>query len=405
MQGNNNHYVFFVVIVAFLPMSFHAMSISFSDTVNSVYADLNHRSWVLVSLLVVLLCGWLLWLVFMPMTITKQANGYIEINQPLLTLVAATSGRVESVVIQTGDRVAEGQVLIQFNTEDEQQQIAALNTALLKQREVLDAQHKTQVSEQQTLAIEIAALDKKINNGAAQVDTVKSQYEQQTKLVAALGGATAAISKIEFQREQLLLQEIQERLLIRQQELASLKADAALLHEREGLLAARIAQANANHQALIAGVEAQLAEQLQRVKHKSLSVPVAAQVAEVMPLQKGQWIEAGQMLASLFPQGELRVVAQFKPTDAQGYLQSGQRANVQVDNFPWLQHGALAATVVQIEQAERQGSIRVLLALDAADAQRLPLAHGMSASIGVFTASVTPWQLLLQGLGQRQASR
>jgi multidrug resistance efflux pump len=391
-----------VVIVAFLSLGFPAMSISFSDTLTSVYTDLNRRSLVFFSLLVALLFGWLLWLAFMPMTITKKAIGNIEINQPLLNLVAATSGRIESVAIQTGERVAEEQLLIQFNTEDEQQQIAALNTALLKQREALGALNKTQTSEQQTLAIEIAALSKKIKNTEEQVNSVQSQYEQQEKLAATLGAATAAVSKVEFQREQLLLKEIQERLLIRQQELASLKADAALLREREGLLAARIAQANANHQALIAGVEAQLAEQLQRVKHKSLSVPVAAQVAEVMSVQKGQWIEAGQTLATLFPQGELRVVAHFKPTDAQGHLKVGQRANVQVDNFPWLQFGALAATVMQIEQAERQGTIRVLLELDAADVQRLPLAHGMSASISVLTDSVTPWQLLLQSLGQRQ---
>lgn len=375
------------------------MAINFSDTLSSIHADLSQRNMLFSTVLGCLLLCWLMWLFWVPLSITKQAQGFIEINQPALSLVAATAGRVEFVKLRVGDEVAADTPLIKINSDDEVKQIALLNQSIAKQKDSLVALNKTQESELRSLNNGITALEQKIKNILVQVDNVQAQFDQQAKTVALLNSANSAVSKIELQREQLQLKQIQERLLSKQQESANLHAEHRQLLEHKDSQAAKTTQDNSNQQSRIAALEGTLSQQEQLLKHKTLSVSKPAKVAEVMPLQTGQWINAGEQLATLLPQGDLRVLAQFKPVDAQGYLQLGQKAKIHVDNFPWLQYGALNAKVVHIDQAERNGMIRVLLELESNN--HLALQHGMSASINVSVASATPWQLLLQSLGRR----
>lgn len=376
------------------------MAINFSDTLASIHADLNQRSTVFSFILGGLFLCWIVWLVWAPMSITKQAHGLIEISQPALSLVAATTGRIEFIGIHVGEEAHANEPLIKINGDDELKQIASLAESITKQKDVVAALRKTQESELRSLNSDIKAVEQHKKNALNQVDNVQAQYDQQAKMVTLLNSATSAVSKLELQKEQLLLKQIQERLLAKQQESENLSTDYQQLLERKDLLTAKIAQDNANQLSRIASLEGELSQQEQLLKHKTLSITKTARVAEVLPLQIGQWINAGDKLATLLPQGHLHVVAQFKPIDAQGYLHLGQHAKIHVDNFPWLQYGALNAKVIQIDQAEREGFIRVLLELDGLN--NLPLQHGMSTSISVSVANATPWQLLLQSLGRRQ---
>lgn len=378
------------------------MAINFSDTLASIHADLNRRTIFFSLVLGGLLLCWFGWLVWVPLSITKQANGVIEIDQPALLLVASTAGRIAAVDIRQGDMVKANEPLIKINGEDEAKKIASLTQSLEKQRETLAGLHKAHENELQSLSLDVDALEQRKRNIKTQLDTVQAQYDQQAQMVGILNNAISTVSKIELQREQLQLKQIQERVLAKQQDLDNLQGQYQQTMVRHNLLAARIAQENANQQSRIVALESELSQQQQLLKQKILSAPKNAKVAEVMPLQVGQWINSGDRLATLFPEGNLRVVAQFKPVDAQGYLRLGQNAKIHVDNFPWLQYGALNARVLQIDQAEREGVIRVVLALNGVSP--FVLQHGMSASVIVTVANATPWHLLLQSLGRRQIS-
>lgn len=380
------------------------MAINFSNTLAAIDADLNRLPTVIVIIPVLLIVLWLAWSAFVPMTVTRQAAGQVEINQPVYSLVSPVAGRIHSVAIKTGDEVEADQLLIQLNSEEESQQISLLQESVSRQQDALAAQQKTQESEVQSIVLDLGALQNTITNALAQSLTVQEQFEQQQETVKMLSSATAAVSRIEFQREQLQLKSLQERLLVRKQDVADLYAKQQQLQERQKLLNARIAQENANHNAMIAHLKAQLNLQHQAFKRKELRISSSAIVAETMPLQVGQWVEAGEVLATLFPQGDLRVIAYFKPADAQGYVLVGQRAQVKVDNFPWLQYGTLTATVIQVDRAVRNDSIRVVLALDSSSTVALPLEHGMTTSVNVFTARLTPWQLLLHSLGRQSSN-
>jgi|GEM_PF-4608597 len=376
------------------------MAINFYDTLASINADLNRRTIIFAMVLGGLLLLWFGWLFWVPLSITKQALGSFDNGQSAIAITASVNGRIEQIQVATGDVVNAGDALVVINAEDEQKQISNLQKSLGEQQTALAAMANTHTSELQALEISRNSLVVKVESARAQLANVQTQYDQQKTMVELLQSATIAVSKIEIQKEQLQLQQTHEHLLITRQLLKASQTEHQQAEEQEKLLRARFAQEIAQQQSRIATLDAQLAKQQQAAGHKVLRAPKAARVAEVMPLQQGQWITAGTTLATLVPEGELRVVAQFNPVDAQGYLQVGQTAKIQVDSFPWLQYGALPARVLQVNEAERNGSIRVLLALT--DKSHLALQQGMTAKIIVNVAAATPWELLLQSLGRTQ---
>lgn len=379
------------------------MAINFSDTLASINADLNRRTIVFAVVLGVLLLLWFCWLFFVPLSITKQATGSFDTGQPVIAITTSVNGRIEQIQLATGDSVNVGDPLIVINTEDEQKQISTLQKSLNEQKAALAAMANTHTSELEALTILRNSLATKIESARAQLANAQNQYDQQKTMVELLQGATSAVSKIEIQKEQLQLQQIHEHLLVTRQLVKTTQTESDHAAEQESLLRARFAQDIAHQKSRIAALEAQLTGQQQAAEHKVLRAPKAARVAEVMPLQQGQWIAAGTTLATLVPEGELRVVAQFNPVDAQGYLQVGQTAKVQVDSFPWLQYGALNAQVLQVNEAERDGTIRVLLGLTGN--KHLAIQQGMTAKIIVNVAAATPWELLLQSLGRNQSQQ
>ena len=273
------------------------------------------------------------------------------------------SGRIETVNIRSGDSVSAMNILVELNGSDENEKITTLNHLLLKQEESLVARHNAQRSERELLLLEAVTFSKTKENIRQQVAEIESQYNQKKQILTMLNSVNSVVKKLDYKRENLQLSEIKERLLIRKQELNDVLLHQRLLNEKIEQLSARFEQERINHETQITSLEADIVELQQRLKHKSIYTPITATVAQLMPLQKGQWINAGEKLATLFPDAPLRVVAQFELEDSHGYLRAGQQAKIQLDNFPWLQYGVLYAEVIHIDKSDVDGKVRVILSI------------------------------------------
>lgn len=376
------------------------MAINFSSSLAAIQADLNQRALGIVWIPVVLLLFWFGWLLLAPLSITKQGSGVLQNGQPEIAIIASVDGRVQSLEVAAGAQVVGGDALVYIQAEAEQQQLVSVQKSLDEQRAALIALQAAQAGENQALRIQQESLAEKQLTLKAQIASVQTRYEQQQKMVTLLQGASSAVSKIELQKEQLQLQELHEHLLITRQQQAQANSDYQQVLEQKKINSSRFEQQNSDQQSRIAALEVELAQAQQAAGHKVLRAPKNARVAEVMPMQAGQWITAGTQLATLIPEGDLQVVAQFNPADAQGYLQAGQQARIQVDSFPWLQFGAVNAEIVKIDEAARDGVIRVVLVLKGKN--KLALRSGMTGQVIVDVASATPWQLLMQSLGRQR---
>ena len=131
--------------------------------------------------------------------------------------------------------------------------------------------------------------------------------------------------------------------------------------------------------------------------------PISGRVGDVAALRVGAQLEAGARLGSVVPQGELKVVADFPPAEAIGWIREGQPALVRLDGFPWTQYGLVAARVLRVASEAREGQIRVECAVQPGAAPAIPLQHGLTGTVEIEVERASPLTLVLRAAGQRLA--
>ncbi len=98
---------------------------------------------------------------------------------------------------------------------------------------------------------------------------------------------------------------------------------------------------------------------------------------------------------------QAHAIAQFSP-GAAIHLQPGQTAQLRLDDFPWTEYGAVPATLLTIDNAIQNGTIRVQFQITDNNSL-IPLQSGLTGQVEVETNRVSPIALLLNEAGQRLA--
>ena len=102
------------------------------------------------------------------------------------------------------------------------------------------------------------------------------------------------------------------------------------------------------------------------------------------------------------PDGMLKVVALFHPSEALGRVRPGQRARVRFDGFPWTQYGSTPARVSNVATKLRYGRVRVELSFDPGvltEIPRIPYQDGLTAVVDIEIERVSPATLVLRSAG------
>jgi multidrug resistance efflux pump len=100
------------------------------------------------------------------------------------------------------------------------------------------------------------------------------------------------------------------------------------------------------------------------------------------------------------PPGTLKIMTDFLPPAALGRIQPGQPARLRLDGFPWMQYGAVSATVASVASEVRDGWVRVELAVRPDAAPPIPLQHGLPGTVEVEVDHVPPATLVLRAAGR-----
>jgi len=145
--------------------------------------------------------------------------------------------------------------------------------------------------------------------------------------------------------------------------------------------------------------EAERAVELRRVR-----APVAGLLGDAVPLTPGSFVQAGDVLATLIPDGELRIVAQFPPEQALGRLRPGLLGRMRLYGFPWTQFGSVPVRVAHVAEEVREGSVRVELSILNGSGQNIPLQHGLPGSVEVELERASPAELVWRAAGKKLAS-
>ncbi|MFT3693880.1 MAG: HlyD family efflux transporter periplasmic adaptor subunit [Kofleriaceae bacterium] len=390
------------------------MAYPFARTLRSLNGYESRTRVMLVVLVMLAVGGLVTWSIVARVPIVKvSSQGRIEPHNAVYRIEPPSAGRVVKSMLQLDEDVKEGDLLIEFDTRAERLELeqsqatkAALEQELLvikeqianKRREaaatgqvdevaVKEAEEKEQeIAPRHKLAQERADLASKSPSGSV---SELEKLERATD-VDALGFAKTAqsLAIVRIRREQA----------VRGQTLA-----AALLGlQREQL----------KTEGQLRELDVTIDRLQYLIEKKHYRAPASGHLVDVAELGTGAFIADGQRLGTIVANdAEVRVRARF-PKEVVGLIQPGQTAQLKLDGYPWTIYGTVPAKVTRVGTEPGlvatpeaiPGTVRVELDIETPADPRIQLHHGMTATVEVEVARVSPIALLMRAIGEWHAS-
>ncbi|WNG59120.1 HlyD family efflux transporter periplasmic adaptor subunit [Archangium gephyra] len=240
-------------------------------------------------------------------------------------LTADTAGRVERIHVRPGTPVEPGTMLLELSNPDVQlqaleaeRQLASAEAELISLRTDLETQRISQAATIATLETEAINAESQAQATVALMDRsfVPKLEVQQVK-----GKAGEMVTRLNLERQRLAVMQssTRERLAAQQGQIERLKAVA----------------------------------RFRRTQVESMQVKAGeGGVLSELPLELGQWVTPGTVLAKVVKPERLKAELRIAETQARD-IQVGQRAEVDTRN------GIVEGTVARIAPAASQGTVRV----------------------------------------------
>ncbi|MGB6943754.1 MAG: HlyD family efflux transporter periplasmic adaptor subunit [Bryobacteraceae bacterium] len=376
------------------------MSDLFRSTHQQIARDRTGRQAWLLLIPSVLMVLWGAWMYLSRISVyasTDQAR--VEVAQTAFIVQAPISGRVVKSHLVLGGEVRRGSVLVELEAEPQQLRVdqeKSHHDALEMQVSNLREQIAT---EQATLLSERGAGDATTQEALADLSKAQdaaglSRKEADQKAMLLQNGLA---SKMDAERAQVEFKENFSELLAARQAVAKARRQQAMQGGERKL---RIQALNKE----IAEIEGELAASestLEQLQHELGAHQIIAsgdgRLGEVAPLRAGSFVREGDRLAAIVPNGLLRVVAGFPPSEAIGRVRKGQKAWLRLDGFPAAEYGPIIAHVVSVGNEVRDGRVQVDLALQ--PNPRIPLQHGLPGELDVEVDRISPASYLLRKAG------
>ena len=329
------------------------------------------------------------------------AAGELEPIGSVQDIQMPVGGVVEQILVEEGDSVTAGQVLMKLDTEASEQQRRSLETTIkLKQKQlVLKEQEKRrylQVNNEEVQMLE--------NNLELQIE-IKERFEDLEEAGAA--------SELQYLSQQNTVEETRGRLM-------QTKADRL---RQIAQLDQQMAQLNSE----LADLQSRIAEARVTLRYQQLQSPVDGVVFDLQPTSAGFTAQSTQTVMKVVPYGSLEAKVEV-PSNKIGFVQlppgcpqdleDCMKADISIDSFPSTDFGVLEGRVTRIgsdalppdPQEQRQElSFPVTVRLDQQSLElksgsKLPLQVGMSLTANIKLRKVSYLQLLLGGFQDKAES-
>ena len=383
------------------------MAIAFSRSMRSLNADRRSRRaiWLLIVAVLILAC-WGAW--FLQARISRYEisdHARLEVDRAVSVLQAPIAGRVTSSALALGRHVNAGETLLeieaapqQLELSEAQARVAAVNPQIRSLNDEIAAQQKAQQAEREAGRAALQQARAQFREADAQARLADDEAARTVRMRAE--GLVAERELVRAQAEQRSRRAAAEAL-----ESAVLKLEREQQtndHDRDARmeqLRADITRLESDRSVAAKSVD-RLAYEVQR---RRVIAPVSGRLGEVAVLRAGGYVEEGDKVGAIVPDGRLRVVAEFAPPAALGRIRTGQHARLRLQGFPWMQFGAIPATVASVGSEVRDGQVRVELNVDELKTS-IPLQHGLPGTVEVQVEDVSPAVLVLRAAGQLVAS-
>ena len=320
------------------------------------------------------------------------APGQLEPVGSVQDIQMPVGGVADQILVQEGDAVKAGQVLMKLDTEATEEQRLSLDKTIKLKKEQLRLKDQEKQRYLQVNSEEVQMLE---NNLELQSEILK-RFEQLEE-----AGAT---SELQYLSQQNAVEETRGRLM-------QTKADRL---RQTAQLEQQVAQLNSE----LADLNGRLAQARVTLRYQQLKSPVDGVVFDLKPTASGFTAQSTQTVMKVVPYGSLEAKVEV-PSNKIGFvtvpdgcpqdLESCMKADISIDSYPSTDFGVLKGKVTRIgsdalppdPQEQRQElSFPVTVKLDQQklalkSGTTLPLQVGMSLTANIKLRKVSYLQLLL----------
>ncbi len=344
---------------------------------------------LLAGSITLLVAGTITWAHFSKVDEVAIAPGELIPATQVRPVRSLDGGIISEIKVQEGDRVQQGDVLIERDPTISQSEVDRLQQAAVLIRENiarLEAESQGQTStgssiQDQLLAARLqefstrqTAANADANRQQAAIDEAKARLsrlqqnlesarttlinaqERETKLRDLVDGAIPRFDYLEARdrltesedRVASLQQEIAaQQQVIRQTEEAYQTAQSSavrLSSERQSEILTQLTQRREE----LSNVEGQLAQASLKVDGDTIRAPISGRIYNIQATLGERTIEPGEELMSILPDdGDLMLEVKILNRDI-GFVAEGMRAKVKLATFPFQEFGTLEGTLSQI---------------------------------------------------------
>ena len=332
------------------------------------------------------------WLAFARTEEVVVAPGKLEPIGSVQDIQMPVGGVADQILVQEGDRVKAGQVLMKLDTEASEEQRNSLEKTIKLKQEQLTLKQEEKRNTIQMNQAEVAMLE---NNLALQAE-ILGRYEQLR--------AAGAFSEVQYLHQQNIVAETRGKLM---QSKAERLRQIALLDQQTAQLKSELADLNGR-----------LVESKVTLRYQQLRSPVDGVVFDLKPTSRGFTAQSTQTVMKVLPMGSLEAKVEV-PSNKIGFVQvpldcpedraACMSADISIDSFPSSDFGVLKGKVTRIgsdalepdpQQQRQELSFPVTIQLDDQQLKlktgsSLPLQVGMSLTANIKLRKVSYLQLLL----------
>ena len=376
------------------------MASPFSRSLRALESE-RSRGGLLAAAAAVLLVAWAGWFLFARVPLYEtSASARVEAAAAAHPVDARTSGRAVLIRLSIGRQVAEGDILVELESDAER-------LALAEARARLEAL-KPEIA---AVAGEITAEERAIADDERAAGVARDEQRAIVREAdAALNFADEEATRLGRLRADGIIPDLENtraRAEAARRRAASDAASAALLrldHDQKTRVSDRLVriQRLRGTRSRLTGEQETAAAAIKRleyeVERRVLRAPITGRIAEAADLQVGAVVDEGDRLAAIVPDGPVRVIAQFSPASAIGRLRAGQSGRVRLIGFPWIEYGSLPASVTGVADEVRDGLVRVELSVGALP-PAVPISHALPGTVEIEVERVRPAWLVLRTLG------
>ncbi|MFA0789216.1 HlyD family secretion protein [Microbulbifer echini] len=348
------------------------------------------------------MAAWAVWFLFQEITIYSVSDqAKLEQEQNTVHVSTQRTGRVIAIQASLGDTLNRGDLLIELDTK-------ALDLDLDG-----DSRVSQSISTQlQSIEREHSLRNKKFSEDdkalGDQLRLLRQQHELQVSNQKIQADVKARYERLLQKQQSSELDYLAAKRTFQQMAMATLASEAAMraISDRREQLAneyqlavSALGQRREDLQRQLTEVNTRIQQSSLAADEQRLRAPIAGKLASLADIREGEVLLAGQQIATLQAEGRITVQAFFPPALALGHIRPGQSAQVKLDGFSWTRYGQLQARVERVASAVQTGQILVELSLRGEAPPQLPLLHDLPARVEIATAVKTPYQLLLQRVG------